>query len=480
MNYLIKTVLSYLFFHITNVHISAQTDQEKWLAAIKDIDLPIVEITTVDGEMPTYEVVTHPEGAMGNSITNATKVPARMTIRKGKDIIYDSGEYEEKESGITIKVRGNTSALMKKKSYKLKLQTKADLLHRGNDEKYRDKNWLLLKDDNFYTIIGNKVNELMELQWTPQGEYVNVIVNGEYFGFYYLSESVERNDKCRINVDKKSGYIFEFDAYWWNEDLYVQSPILVKKSANYTFKYPDSDDITDNQLEYFTQMIYQVENSLITGTYPEHLDVESLAAWMLAHDILGNRDSGGSNIYMTKYDNTSQSKVKMACLWDFDHIFEMDDNWDRVHNSFYFKWLFPNKNSTFLSCYKDLWKNKGVKVVRSVINWLQEMQESPISSAINQSKLLDNERWHRSDATIDEQFDVAIDWFERRKVWLDMNILGKESSVDDVDSQDNNDIYRKEYYTIGGVKSSKSQKGSNIVKSYHSDGKVSTQKIFYK
>lgn len=149
----------------------------------------------------------------------------------------------------------------------------------------------------------------MGLQWTPQGEYVNVIVNREYFGFYFLSESVERNDKCRINVDKKTGFIFEFDTYWWNEKLYVQSPILTTKSQNYTFKYPDSDDITDEQLEYFTQMIYQVENSLLNGTYPEYLDVESFAAWMLAHDLLGNWDSGGSNMYLTKYDNTFQSKV---------------------------------------------------------------------------------------------------------------------------------------------------------------------------
>lgn len=58
---------------VTSYNLSAQTDQEKWLAAIEDIDLPIVEITTVNGEMPSYDVVTHPEGAMGNSIQTPLK-----------------------------------------------------------------------------------------------------------------------------------------------------------------------------------------------------------------------------------------------------------------------------------------------------------------------------------------------------------------------------------------------------------------------
>lgn len=36
-----------------------------------------------------------------------------------------------------------------------------------------------------------------------------------------LSETVERNKDCRINV-AKTGYIIESDPFWWNEDLYFE------------------------------------------------------------------------------------------------------------------------------------------------------------------------------------------------------------------------------------------------------------------
>ena len=108
-------------------------------------------------------------------------------------------------------IRGNTTARAKKKPYKIKLQKKADLLLRGDDEKYGDKDWLLILDESLSAKTGFKLNELAGMQWTPSYQYVNLILNGEYKGLYMLCESVERNKSCRLNVDK-SGYIFEYDA----------------------------------------------------------------------------------------------------------------------------------------------------------------------------------------------------------------------------------------------------------------------------
>ena len=39
---------------------------------------------------------------------------------------YDSGDYVDGESGMTLKIRGNTSAWQLRKPYKIKLQKKAD------------------------------------------------------------------------------------------------------------------------------------------------------------------------------------------------------------------------------------------------------------------------------------------------------------------------------------------------------------------
>ena len=87
-----------------------------------DVGLPVVEIETVDGKLPTCDVVSGlPYGINVNSIANATKVPGRLTISNKDAVLYDSGDYEEDKSGMTFKIRGNGSGLSVKKPYKIKL-----------------------------------------------------------------------------------------------------------------------------------------------------------------------------------------------------------------------------------------------------------------------------------------------------------------------------------------------------------------------
>ena len=157
--------------------------KEVSLQEVKNAGLPILTITTVNGEVPTYERADPPKGCIGLSIKNATKVPARMTISVDGKVVYDSGDYEKDKSGLTIKVRGNTSAYAYKRPFKLKLQKKADLLRRG-DKKFNDKDWALIKDEKLRSKMGLKINELLGIQWTPSYEYVNLVFNGEYHGVY--------------------------------------------------------------------------------------------------------------------------------------------------------------------------------------------------------------------------------------------------------------------------------------------------------
>ena len=100
--------------------------------------LPLVSVTTIDGEEPSCDYIYPPEGSNGLSIANATKVPGRVVVVQYADTLYDSGEYVKGSSGMTIKIRGNTSAWEDQKPYKIKLQKKADMLCRG-DKKYNDK-----------------------------------------------------------------------------------------------------------------------------------------------------------------------------------------------------------------------------------------------------------------------------------------------------------------------------------------------------
>ena len=99
---LLSDVFAFFFYVITN---AAVVD----LKQLEGINMPLVQIETVNGEMPTYTEVMHPSDGMGVSITDATKVPARMIISKGLggDMMYDSGDYAKDESGETINLIGS-------------------------------------------------------------------------------------------------------------------------------------------------------------------------------------------------------------------------------------------------------------------------------------------------------------------------------------------------------------------------------------
>ncbi len=392
-------------------------------------NLPLILINTIDGEEPAFDPIDTPEGCLGTGITNATKVPGRMYIILGNDTLYDSGDYHDDISGMTIKIRGNSSAYSLKKSYKIKLQKKADLLCRGNDDVYKDKDWVLLRDETNLTnnMTGFTVAKLMNFSWIPSFEYANMVINGSYRGIYLLAESVKRNSKCRINVDEDTGYIIENDAYWWNEDLYFDSSF----DLNYTFKYPDSEDVTDDQLEYIQNAVNIMETSLDDGTYTEYIDVSSFANWCLTHDLLGTYDEAGSNMFLSKYDNSENSKFKMETPWDFDTIELYSDEWANVHNSigFVFCKLFNNQNVEFERQYVAIWKEKRDSIISKIIEQLDSFEHSDLAIALDFYCPLDKKVNLLEYESIPNQIEESKQWFSERMDWLDEAICELENEI---------------------------------------------------
>ena len=401
------------------------------LATVQKAGLPILEITTVDGEEPTFDKIDPPAGSMGAGITNATKVPGRVRILEPDGTVsFDSGDYVKKESGMTVKVRGNTSAYTPKKPYKIKLQKKADMLCRG-DKKYNDKNWALLKDESQLMRNGFKINELMGMQWTPQCRYVNVMFNGEYRGMYLLAEAVERNTGCRLDVDD-TGFIVERDAYWWNEDgCYVSSSL--HPAYNYTFKYPDFEEMIDADKRYVEDCMLAFEASVGDGTYASLIDCRSFASWLLGHDILGTYDSGGANMYFTKYDNTPQSLIMMGNLWDFDSTERCRDAWSNLHVHTFPSYFYPkNKSPEFTQAYLDVWNSVKGRIFDDMIQFVQDSAASDEGKAFDVSNSLDAVLWGTANPTVQQAADRSVTWYTERRQWLEQAISGIAASVSSV------------------------------------------------
>ncbi len=388
------------------------------LKEVRQLGLPVLVIETINREEPACDYVFAPEGEFGISITNVTKVPGRAVIIQQGDTVFDSGQYQKDTGGMTLSIRGNTSAYYsEKKPFKLKLEKKNDLLHRA-DSSFYDKNWALISDGNdvLNAMIGNKLNQLVGMPYTPAYQYVNVVINGDYRGIYMLTETIRRNADCRLNVDKYMGYIIERDAYWWNEPLYFSTA----QNTKYTFKYPDDEDVTQKKIDYIQTYMTTLEQAIDCGTYDQLIDLRSFAAWMLAHDLLGTGDAAGSNIYLSKYDDASL--LQMTTLWDFGSIMRQDmrHSWAAIHNDpfFYFPRLFNSSNQAFTTKYKELWDELSPYICDSIITFLNDFRSSPTAIALQASRPYEYARWNYPGDTVDENIDAAIAWFTDRHQWL--------------------------------------------------------------
>lgn len=383
--------------------------------------LPIVKINTVNGEEPTAEYAYAPNRDYGRGITNATKVPASMQIIDTTgSVVYESGEYEKGNSGLTIKLRGNTSVdLEGKSSYKLKLQKKADLLApliSRSGKSFQDKEWILHKDaTTLNTIIGFWVCDIAGVPWTPKLSFVNVFINNDYRGLYLLMEAVNRNES-RVDVSK-DGYIIERDAYWWNEDVMFTTSGYGQK---YTFKYPDDDKITIDQISYIKNFVDVLEWHVGYGTYDDYIDVESFARWLLVHDFLGTLDAAGSNIFMSKYDTTKKTKLQMLTNWDFDTNYMREDKWAIQHNEdrMYAASMFKSSNRSFAKKYKALYDSIAPVLWNSLEKKLNRLDKALGEQIVN-ARYCDLVRWDLlSYNPVKYDSIIAHKWFTSREAWL--------------------------------------------------------------
>ena len=402
--------------------------------------LPVVVVNTINGEEPTAERIDAPAGCLGVGVTNATKVPGRVRIYNPSDAespVFDSGEYVEGESGMTFKIRGNTSALDAKKPFKIKLQKKADMLMRG-DKNFNDKDWALLRPTGgsnypcpITTMAGNKVAEILKVtEWVPAGMYVNLIVNDNFRGFYYLTETVKRNEKCRINVEETTGFISEIDPYWWNEDLYVESKFLLRNANAYafTFKYPDSDDITEEQLGAFKEFLDLFDSTLELGRYPQLIDVESCARWLLAHQLLGTGDSAGSNIFFIRRND--HSIMEMGPLWDFDSVFRVSGTWTSIMSVHYFRYIFRKSPNKLLAREMiRIWNSEKEQIITKVTDFCESLSGSEFAQAFDLSIKANKKRWYINFDDMNTTIQNFREWFPRRAQEMD-SLLTTLDTVD--------------------------------------------------
>ena len=329
----------------------------------------------------------------------------KETQVKSNIVIVKDGKVDTKGTG-TIKYRGNSTLDPAKKSFRIKFDTKTNVL----DLPAKAKKWVLFANMYDKTLLRNrlgyKMSTIFGLKYTPACHHVDVIVNGDFKGNYLLCDQIEVNEN-RVDITKMDnsctnepeitgGYLIEGDAFAEKEPKYFKT----NQGILFCVKYPNSDDITQEQLNYIQNKFNQVESEIYQNNL-NNIDFESFARYFLIEDFAGNIDGIWSSFYLTK--ERGDDKIYFGPVWDLDLAFDNDIFLYPTNEkkNFAFKYIYSNgstqtlvmkmlSNESLLQKIKEVWNqmiNEGFNK-EALIYFINEQVEH-----INESQKLNFIRW---------------------------------------------------------------------------------------
>lgn len=360
-----------------------------------------------------------------------------------KDCQWMIDEFGAKSIGLDeplpleIKARGNfTRKGYSKKPYKIKLGKKQNLLGLTPE---KSKHYALLThaDDEFgymRNFVGFRLGEMIGLPWTPKQQPIEVVINGDYRGIYFLTESIRVGDgrvpitELEDNVSDPAlisgGYLVELDNYVDDCTFHMSDASNKNTDGSYGHLMVTADtpeELSALQLRFirdqFTKM-NDLVNSNDDNELWSYLDMDDAARYYVVEEIISHYEAYHGSTYLFRNYGEGQ-KWHFTPLWDCGHAFDgptdsffpdMDsyqnpytnkkctsygNNWignygnskglrsktkfmDKVKN--YFQWFINSKDNNSLTPYQQLSKELDAYV-----------------SHIKDAAFLDAERWDGED-----------------------------------------------------------------------------------
>jgi uncharacterized repeat protein (TIGR02543 family) len=440
-------------------------------------------VTFLKSDIPTVDFqLDETQGTIaemnGDSAHN-TECYGQVTLRvpEGYQSEYSTKEFETQTYELDyIRGRGNSTWIANKKPYKFKLDKKQDLLGMG-----KNKHWVLLANYYDVSMLRNKITywlgEKLGMEFTPQCEFVNVVMNGEYLGSYYLCEQV-RVGESRVDIDDleqdeasknatdeetiSGGYLLSMCPYG-DED---GQQIWTEQGNNFLIESPSFEDyLNEAQLNYITDYVQKTENAIYGDdfkdesgvSYQEYMDIDSAVDYYWIQEISMNGDAFGStSTYLYKKRN---GKLYWGPLWDFDYVAwgatEYSGNQCtgfQQNNSTWFKRLFADP--VFYQKVVDRWpaikkqlleacKDGGQIDIYSAKQY--ESQKHNYEIWTKYSDMFGNYWWEdrlANDGTTEVTYDSEVErfkeWIRQRVRWIDGNLdsLQKEYCTVTFQSED--------------------------------------------
>ncbi len=356
-----------------------------------------------------------------------------------------------------IRGRGNSTWMEDKKPYKIKLDKKTDLFGMG-----ANKHWTLLANRHDNSQMRNKMTywlgDKMGMEFTPQCIFVEVVMNGEYYGSYYLSEQV-RVGASRVEIDdlednKTTKAITEGEeltgGYLLSKGEDDITRFVTSRDELFSLERPSFEDYSnDAQFSYIKDYVQRTEDA-IYGTgfknnngqdWTDLMDLRSAVDYFLVQEVSANGDGFGSgSTYLYK---KRSGKLYWGPLWDFDYVAWGDLEYsDYSYESFrhadtgWFNRLLSDPR--FSSSLMQRWKTIR-NLLKSAVadNGILDQYADQLAVAwtydhekwgsFNEDYYVDEEDGGASSSTdsnrsLAEEVDQLKGWINARVSWLEENI----------------------------------------------------------
>lgn len=314
-----------------------------------------------------------------------------------------------------FKVRGNLTATFDKKPFTFSFEEPIGLL--GMEPAIK---WNLLANATDGAYIRNKIIRDLSYEsidaYEPQGEFVELYLNGIYQGLYLLTEAVEIGQN-RIEISAEDNWFIEMELdFRARED-----PTQIITNEGQIFIIHSDKGISEKQRKQVEDRLNDVESALyaedgiseISGkSLGELIDLQSFAEAWLVEELSGDHDVGITSqfAYALKEED---SLWYAGPVWDFDGIMT------NVNTPMYgvpesltgtITMSRPSDNNNQNRWMSAMWNHpefqeKVKEVYMSVFreNYLNilEVQVDQYTDMIRRSAILDAFRWH----------DDRMDWW---------------------------------------------------------------------
>ncbi len=415
------------------------------------------------------------ESGTSDQINSDKNIKEAGTIK----VLEPDGSFSLEHSLEYIKGRGNTSYTeFDKKPYQIKLTQDAPFL-----DMEPGKKWVFVSNSADSSLIRNALSRSLaghlNLPQSEEGTFVDLYVNKEYVGNYYVVEKIEIQENRLLLSDLQKatehenetedlstyetawtdttkakqipndpeditgGYLIErdFDNRFLKEVEINESYFITE--AKECFIVRDPEYTSEAQIAYIDSYVQSVENAILSAegidgttgkSYQDLIDVDSFVRKYLLEEVTANYDGGVASSYFYKDSDTIDGRLYAGPVWDYDvswgnspaYLGQISTSPERLSrlashsdSSVWFQSLYhkPEVYEKIVSCYAQEISPYLTLLADEILPMLDEITAA--SAAMDQVRWEDQYARNGYSGDRSEQITFIADYIKARKDFLD-------------------------------------------------------------